>query len=233
MPANRSQALWHADPVHMDAATPFDGTSFFFSLPSADARATPDKQCCYDCCLDWACCMGNRLSLAPARWSAGTPEHSALAQQAQGFQEISATWRRLRTNSIWIPLVSQTTFAEAAPNTSWWFDDARWGTLLYNWGVAAAAAQNSSATQLFIDAEEYCQYCPPGGGTCHEASSLTEISNCTLFYYPDLLLFSNRSFAEYEAIARQRGTQLLLAVAAVWPALQEVSLTHGLHRAPV
>ena len=73
MPANSSQALWHADPVHMDAVTPFDGTSFFFSLPSADVTATPDKQCCYDCCLQWVCCMGNSLSVAPARWSVGTP----------------------------------------------------------------------------------------------------------------------------------------------------------------
>ena len=48
-----------------------------------------------------------------------------------------------------------------------------------------------------------------------EASNLQELGNCTLFYYPDLILFSNRSFAEYEAMAQRRGLQLLRATVAV------------------
>ena len=50
-----------------------------------------------------------------------------------------------------------------------------------------------------------------------EASNLQELGNCTLFYYPDLILFSNRSFAEYEAMAQRRGLQLLRATVAVSP----------------
>ena len=38
----------------MDAATPFDGTSVFFS-PSADVRQGLTEQCCYECCQQWVC----------------------------------------------------------------------------------------------------------------------------------------------------------------------------------
>ena len=50
-----------------------------------------------------------------------------------------------------------------------------------------------------------------------EASNLQELGNCTLFYYPDLILFSNRSFAVYEAMAQRRGLQLLRATVAASP----------------
>ena len=228
LPANVSKARWHAHPAVMDSTTPFDGTSFFFS-PGLDMNQSLAGQCCYECCLQWACCIGYRVTVDQHRWSNGTAEAAALSQQATELGQITQGWRQLTRNSVWIPLVSQDTFAHAAPGSAWWFDDDRFAELSYNWAVAAAAAQRSGATQLFIDAEEYCAWCPPGvePPNCREASNLQEIGNCSLFFYPDLLAFRNSSFAEFEAIATERGRQLLRAAVAVWPSLEEVSLTKG------
>ena len=99
------------------------------------------------------------LSFSPDPWTPGTPEASALAEQASAFKLLVHGWQNLKHNSIWVPLISQTTFSEAAPQSGWWTDDARWEVLLHNWGELATAGQAAGLTQLFIDAEEYCMFC--------------------------------------------------------------------------
>lgn len=229
LPNNTSTARWHADPLTMDSESPFDGTSFFFS-PSEDVREQLNGQCCYECCLQWSCCMGYRLTVDEHQWdNSSTTLVAALNQQAAKIGRISSEWTHLKRNSIWIQLVSQETFSRARASTAWWFDDDRFATVAFNWATAAAAAHRSGATQLFIDAEEYCEWCPPGvePPNCREASNLDQIANCSLFYYPDLAAFRNSSFVEFEAAARQRGRQLLRATVEVWPTLEEICLTKG------
>ena len=149
LPLNASQARWHADPAAMDRQTAFDGTSLWLS-PTADPHADLSQQCCAECCLQWQCCMGTRVTAAPTPWRPGTAELAALGQQSRALASIASRWTKLRSNSIWMPLVSQQTFGRAAPSSGFWFDDARWEVITENWAVAAAAGHNSSATQLFV-----------------------------------------------------------------------------------
>ena len=171
LPLNASQARWHADPAAMDRQTAFDGTSLWLS-PTADPRADLSQQCCAECCLQWQCCMGTRVTAAPTPWRPGTAELAALGQQSRALASITSRWTNLRSNSIWMPLVSQQTFGRAAPSSGFWFDDARWEVITENWAVAAAAGHNSSATQLFVR-PPFSRCCPCSCSLFPRASVLT------------------------------------------------------------
>ncbi|HSF30924.1 MAG TPA: hypothetical protein VLK82_10705 [Candidatus Tectomicrobia bacterium] len=77
-----------------------------------------------------------------------------------------------------------------------WFDDERWRIIVNNIGVTAQIAAASGLKGLILDPEDYTY---------------------ALFKYPDQRQQVDRAFEEYARVARQRGQQLMAAIAAHTP----------------
>jgi len=78
-----------------------------------------------------------------------------------------------------------------------WFDDKGWATIIDNWKVAATIAKEGGLKGLFFDPEMY--------------------SGATLFTYQAQPGAKQHSFAEYCAKVRQRGKQIIAAIAQIDP----------------
>jgi hypothetical protein len=77
-----------------------------------------------------------------------------------------------------------------------WFDDERWRTIAQNFAVVAQIAAAGGLKGLILDPEHY---------------------NYALFRYADQRQQVDRTFADYLLVARQRGREVMTAVAAHLP----------------
>ena len=98
----------------------------------------------------------------------------------------AAKWRTFTDN--FLPVVLSSGYA-AQLN---WFDDERWRIVVNNFGVVAQIAASGGLKGLILDPEHY---------------------NYALFRYADQRQQVDRPFADYVGIARQRGREVMAAVA--------------------
>ena len=84
-----------------------------------------------------------------------------------------------------------------------WFDDERWQTIINNFQVLAKVAEGGGIKGLIFDPEPY---------------------GYKLFEYPDQRQQLDRSFEDYTTMARQRGRQVMTAIASSMPKVVILSL---------
>jgi len=114
----------------------------------------------------------------------------------EGFRDAiadlkEAKWKRFTDNFLPLPL------CPGSAKTLNWFDEQRWHTVVNNLEVLAKIAAEGGMKGLILDPEQY--------------------SKCDLFSYPGQRQKVDRSFEEHVAMARQRGRQVMTAVAAHLP----------------
>jgi hypothetical protein len=137
---------------------------------------------------------GNRLGLGIFS------DHRLQADQfGNAIAQLGATrWTRFTDNFL-VAVVS--TAAEGRDFS--WFDDARWDTIAGNWRLLLKIARRARARGIIFDPEDY-------GGR--------------IFDYQAMTARRPGTFAEYQAIARARGSQLTHAGKRVFPALVILAL---------
>jgi hypothetical protein len=109
----------------------------------------------------------------------------------------AAKWRAFTDNFLPVALSSGHT---ARLN---WFDDERWRVIVNNFGVVAHIAAAAGLKGLILDPEHY---------------------NYALFRYADQRQQVDRPFVDYVGVARQRGREVMAAVAAHLPRTTLLSL---------
>ena len=100
-------------------------------------------------------------------------------------------WRTFSDNFFPVALSA----ADSAGGLNW-FDDGRWHIVVNNFGVLAGIAAKGGAKGLLFDPEHY---------------------NYALFSYPSQRQQRDRPFEDYARAARQRGRQVMAAIAAHLP----------------
>jgi hypothetical protein len=103
----------------------------------------------------------------------------------------ASRWHRFTDNFLPIALSA----AQSASDLHW-FDDERWRIVAQNFGVVAHIAAAGGLKGLILDPEDY---------------------NYALFRYADQRRQADRPFADYVGVARQRGRQVMEAIAAHLP----------------
>lgn len=110
----------------------------------------------------------------------------------------AARWRTCTDN--FLPVALSASQSAARLN---WFDDKRWRTIVNNFGVVARITAKAKLKGLILDPEHY---------------------NYDLFSYAAQQRQVNRSFREYVEMARQRGREVMTAIAAALPEAVLLSL---------
>jgi hypothetical protein len=110
----------------------------------------------------------------------------------------AARWQRFTDN--FLPIILSAAQSSAGLN---WFDDERWRSIAQNFAVAAQIAAAGGIKGLILDPEHY---------------------NYSLFRYADQRQQVDRTFAGYQRVARQRGREVMVAVAAHLPRTVLLSL---------
>lgn len=111
------------------------------------------------------------------------------------IEELRApAWSRFTDN--FLPASIATRDQDAGLN---WFDDRRWQTIVNNWRVAVAIARAGRCKGLLLDVEHYDYECELFNFAHHRAQR------------------ANRPFADYLAIARRRGRDLMKAARTTYP----------------
>jgi hypothetical protein len=118
------------------------------------------------------------------------------AFQVEEFREAivdlqAARWHTMTDNFLPVALSA----AQSAAGLNW-FDDGRWRTIANNFAVLASIAAKAHLKGLILDPESY---------------------NYPLFSYAVQRKQVDKPFQEYRQIARQRGREVMTAVAAVLP----------------
>jgi len=116
--------------------------------------------------------------------------------QVEEFREAiadltAAKWQTMTDNFLPIMLSGQQSAAELH-----WFDDERWRTIANNFAVLARIAAEGRLKGLILDPEHY---------------------NYALFSYAQQRQQADKSFEAYTQMARQRGREVMTAVAAILP----------------
>ncbi len=110
----------------------------------------------------------------------------------------AAEWRRFGDNFLAVAL------SNSGPADGLnWFNDARWRVITGNFRVVARIAATGGIKGLILDPEHY---------------------NYTLFRYADQRQQVDRPFADYAMVARQRGREVMTAIAAYLPKAVLLSL---------
>lgn len=110
----------------------------------------------------------------------------------------SAKWRKFTDNFLPVALSA----AQSANGLSW-FDDERWRTIVNNFEVLAKVATEGGVKGIILDPEPY---------------------RYKLFEYPDQRQQLDRPFEDYTEMARQRGREVMTAVASSMPKVVILSL---------
>ena len=110
----------------------------------------------------------------------------------------AAQWRAFTDN--FLPIVLSAAQSAAGLN---WFDDERWRIITQNFAVVAQVAGSGGLKGLILDPEHYNYY---------------------LFRYADQRQQVDRPFADYVGVARQRGREVMTAIAAHLPKAVLLSL---------
>jgi hypothetical protein len=127
----------------------------------------------------------------------------ARAFRSEEFRDAIADlkaprWRRFTDN--FLPVVQSAALSAAGLH---WFDDEHWRIVAQNFGVVAHIAAAGGLKGLILDPEDY---------------------NYALFRYADQRRQVDRPFADYVGVARQRGREVMAAVAAHLPRPVLISL---------
>jgi hypothetical protein len=116
--------------------------------------------------------------------------------QVEEFREAiadlrAAQWQTMTDNFLPVALSAE----QSAAGLNW-FDDKRWRTIVNNFAVLAQIAAQGHFKGFILDPEHY---------------------NYTLFSYAEQRQQADKPFEAYSQIARQRGREVMTAVAAVLP----------------
>jgi hypothetical protein len=116
--------------------------------------------------------------------------------QMEEFREViadlkSAQWQTMPDNFLPVALSAE----QSAAGLSW-FDDERWRTIIHNFAVLARIAAEGHLKGLILDPEHY---------------------NYALFSYAQQRQQVDKAFGAYTQMARQRGREVMTAVAAILP----------------
>lgn len=118
---------------------------------------------------------------------------------ADAMAELGAVrWRRFTDNFLVAAINSKLQSKDFS-----WFDDDRWRTIEGNWSLFLKIARRARAKGIILDPEDY------GAG---------------LFDYHAMAAIRPGSFADYQALARRRGRELMRASRRVFPALVILAL---------
>ena len=109
----------------------------------------------------------------------------------------TAQWKHI--NSLFLPVATSSFGQDENLN---WFDDARWKTINNNWQVLFTIAKDAGMKGILFDPEHY-DYSNVGA---------------ELFSYQDhRAKRADKSFAEYNVIAKRRGRELMQSVSTIYP----------------
>jgi hypothetical protein len=144
----------------------------------------------------WA--RGDRGPSNQLAWNAMGSRRYTYDEFSQAVEDLVAL-RRQPSFHAFLPVALS---ASAAATVSW-FDDARWRSVAGNLGVMAQIATKTGMKGFVFDPEHY---------------------GYELFSYRFQRTRDDRSFDEYEAMARQRGREVMKAIAAHSPNVVVISL---------
>lgn len=138
----------------------------------------------------WA--SGRRDTKNQAGWQVmGEASLPTAALEAAAEDLRTPRWSRARHDFLPVALSSG-----VSARGLHWFDDARWGIIARNFGALARLARVGNLRGLIVDPEHY---------------------NYSLFSYREQRALAERPFEEFRAAARQRGREVMKAVAAELP----------------
>ncbi len=109
------------------------------------------------------------------------------------FEQNIKELRQFKSNKLTENLVR----VSVSPHAPDWFDDAGWAQVVEHWKIIATIAKEGKLRGLLFDPEQY--------------------NSATLFTYPDQYLASQYSFEQYEEKVRQRGREVMQAIAPIYP----------------
>lgn len=130
-------------------------------------------------------------------WEMWSPRTFELSQFKNAVSDLDAT-RFTRFTDRFLRV-------NVTPGNVDWFDDVAWRSVITNFKLAARLAKQGGCNGFMFDVEQY---------------------NDQLFDYRAQKNFSNKSFAEYTAMVRQRGKEWISAVNAEFPDIT-IMLTYG------
>ena len=137
-------------------------------------------------------------------WQTFGPTAFALADFQDAIADLNVPeWQRFHENFLPVSIAS-----EGQDKGLTWFNDARWATIENNWRVLLTIARQGGCRGLLLDPEHYDYPCELFSYTDHRAQRV------------------DKTFAEYIAMARQRGQQLGNAAREIFPNIT-IALLYG------
>lgn len=125
-------------------------------------------------------------------WNLFGPRAFSLADFRPAIADLQAAkWHQFTDNFMVAAIASS-----GQDHGLTWFDDSRWTTIANNWRVLATIARQGRCKGIILDPEHY---------------------GMDLFRYAAQRRRADRPFREYQAMARQRGRELMQVTRAVFP----------------